>query len=63
LKYVQAVAPTLLQFNSTGGVEVVYGIDPESFREVTGGFVFLSGHDMQAPDDVLVDDWARAPSI
>src|SRR6266481_6529776 len=58
LKYVQAVAPTLLQFNSTGGVEVVYGIDPESFREVTGGFVFLSGHDMQAPDDVLVDDWA-----
>lgn len=58
LKYVQAVAPTLLQFNSTGGVEVVYGIDPESFREVTGGFVFLSGHDMQAADDVLVDDWA-----
>jgi len=58
LKYVQAVAPVLLQFNSTGGVEVVYGIDPESFREVTGGFVFLSGHDMQAPDDVLVDDWA-----
>src|SRR5262249_54388513 len=24
-KYVQAVAPALLQFNSTGGVEVVYG--------------------------------------
>src|SRR5579864_7591881 len=58
LKYVQAVAPALLQFNSTGGVEVVYGIDPDSFRAVSGGFVFLSGHDMQAPDDVLVDDWA-----
>lgn len=58
LKYVQAVAPALLQFNSTGGVEVVYGIDPDSFREVTGGFVFLSGHDIQAPNDVLVDDWA-----
>ena len=58
LKYVQAVAPALLQFNSTGGVEVVYGIDPESFREVTGGFVFISGHDMQATDDLLVDDWA-----
>jgi putative ABC transport system permease protein len=58
LKYVQAVAPALLQFNSTGGVEVVYGIDRESFREVTGGFVFLAGHDMEAPDDVLVDDWA-----
>ncbi len=25
LKYVQAVAPALLQFNSSGGVEVIYG--------------------------------------
>jgi putative ABC transport system permease protein len=58
LKYVQSVAPALLQFNSTGGVEVVYGIDRDSFRAVTGGFVFLEGHDMQAPDDVLIDDWA-----
>jgi putative ABC transport system permease protein len=58
LKYVQAVAPALLQFNSTGGVDVVYGIDPESFREVSGGFVFLEGHDMEGPDDLLVDDWA-----
>jgi len=64
LKYVQAVAPALLQFNSTGGVEVVYGIDRDSFREVTGGFIFLSGRDMEAPDDVLVDDWAaRAKNL
>jgi putative ABC transport system permease protein len=58
LKYVQAVAPALLQFNSTGGVDVIYGIDPESFRAVSGGFVFLQGHDMDGPDDLLVDDWA-----
>lgn len=58
LKYVQAVAPALLQFNSTGGVEVIYGIDSESFRAVSGGFVFLQGHDMEGPDDLLVDDWA-----
>ncbi len=57
-KYVQSVAPALLQFNSTGGVEVVYGIEPESFRAVSGGFVFLQGHDMEGPDDLLVDDWA-----
>src|SRR5947207_13274852 len=37
LKYVQDVAPTLLQSNSTGGVEVIYGIDPQSFRAVSGG--------------------------
>src|SRR6202049_4818748 len=57
LKYVQSVSPTLLQFSSQGGVDVVYGIDPESFREVSGGFVFLQGHDMEGPDDLLVDDW------
>jgi putative ABC transport system permease protein len=58
LKYVQSVAPALLQFNSTGGIDVIYGIDKESFREVSGGFVFLEGHDMEGPDDLLVDDWA-----
>jgi len=58
IKYVQAVAPVLLQFSSSGGVDMIYGIDPESFREVSGGFVFLEGHDMEGPDDILVDDWA-----
>ncbi len=58
LKYVQAVAPVLLQFSSSGGIDVIYGIDPETFREVSGGFVFLAGHDMEGPDDILVDDWA-----
>jgi len=58
LKYVRSVAPALLQFNSTGGVDVIYGIDKESFRYVSGGFVFLEGHDMEGPDDLLVDDWA-----
>jgi putative ABC transport system permease protein len=58
MKYVAAVAPVLLQFSSTGGVDVIYGIDQESFHEVSGGFVFLQGHDMEGPDDLLVDDWA-----
>src|SRR5208283_1317828 len=64
LKYVQAVAPVLLQFNSTGGVETVWGIDAKSFRDVSSGFVFLQGHDLQDPDDILVDDWqAKAKHI
>lgn len=58
LKYVKAVAPALLQFNSTGTVETIWGIDRDSFRSVSGGFVFLEGHDLEAPDDMLVDDWA-----
>jgi putative ABC transport system permease protein len=60
LKYVQTVAPVLLQFNSSGGIDVVYGIDPPSFRAVSGGFVFIQGHDMEGPDDLLVDDLAAA---
>jgi len=58
MKYVKSVAPALLQFNSAGGVDVIYGIDRDSFRAVSGGFVFLEGHDMAGPDDLLVDDWA-----
>jgi putative ABC transport system permease protein len=57
LKYVGAVTPVLTQFN-TSGVEVVYGIDTESFRAVSGGFVFQQGHDLEGPDDILVDDIA-----
>ena len=64
MKYVQAVAPALLQFNSGNGLEVIYGIDQSSFRAVSGGFVFLQGHDMEGPDDLLIDDWAaRAKNI
>ena len=57
MKYVQSVAPVLFQFN-TSGVEIVYGIDQETFRAVSGGFVFLQGHDLEGPDDILVDDVA-----
>jgi putative ABC transport system permease protein len=64
VKYVQSVAPALLQFNSSGGVEVIYGIEPDSFRAVSGGFAFLQGHDMEGPNDILVDDWqARAKKV
>lgn len=58
LKYVQSVAPALLQFNSTGGVDTIWGIDPQRFHDVSGGLVFLAGNDMEDPDDLLVDDWA-----
>jgi putative ABC transport system permease protein len=64
LKYVQSVGPALLQFNSSGGIEVIYGIDPESFAAVSGGFAFLQGHDLEDPDDMIVDDWqARAKNV
>ena len=56
LEYVQAVAPVLVQFNSVNGMDLVYGLEKEAFRAVSGGFVFHEGHDLQEPDDILVDD-------
>jgi putative ABC transport system permease protein len=58
LKYVQSVAPALLQFNSTGGVDTIWGIDRDSFRDVSGGLIFREGRDIEGSDDLLVDDWA-----
>lgn len=56
LEYVQAVAAVLVQFNSVNGLDLVYGIQPDTFRQVSGGFVFDAGQDLRDPDDILVDD-------
>lgn len=64
LKYVEAVAPVLVQFNSVNGLDVVYGIQPENFDAVSDGFVFHEGHALQAPNDILVDDvYARSKKV
>jgi putative ABC transport system permease protein len=64
MKYVKAVAPVLLQFNASGGLDIVYGIEKESFAAVSGGFVFHEGTDLQEPNDILVDDWyAKAKRV
>jgi len=55
LRHVESVAPVLLQFNASG-LEIVYGIEPDTFRAVSGGFVFHKGHDLEKPDDMVVDD-------
>src|SRR5258706_1242080 len=55
MKYVQAVAPVLLQFSSSGGVDVIYGIDPPDFPGVSGGVGFFPGHANARPREVFVD--------
>lgn len=61
---VSAVAPALFQFNSSGGINIIYGIDPESFDRVTGGFVYHAGGPFNGPYDILVDNWyARANHV
>lgn len=34
---------------------VVTGIDMQKFNQMTGGFTYLSGHELQADDDILLD--------
>ncbi|HTV57220.1 MAG TPA: ABC transporter permease [Terriglobia bacterium] len=57
LPEVKAVAPVLVQFNTSGFLGVVYGIDMRSFDAVSGGFVYKAGGPLKTPRDALVDDW------
>lgn len=64
IDHVAAVAPVLLQFNASGGLDIVYGIDLKSFAAVSGGFVYHAGGPFEQPNDILVDDWyAKAMNL
>ncbi len=53
---VDAVAPVMVQFNTQGGIGLIYGIDVASFDRVTNGFSFIQGRAFRAPDEVIIDD-------
>jgi putative ABC transport system permease protein len=57
LPHVKAVAPVIFWVNSTGTIEVIYGIDLKSFESMGGPFNYLEGGPFQNPDDILVDDF------
>jgi putative ABC transport system permease protein len=57
LPHVKAVSPVVAQLNTAGTLEVIYGIDLQSFESMGGPFRYLSGGPFQGPDDVLVDDY------
>jgi putative ABC transport system permease protein len=60
LPHVVAVAPVVTQTTISKSLEVLYGIDLESFNAVTGGFRYLSGGPFQGPYDIIVDDLKAA---
>ena len=60
--HVAAVAPVVMQVNTAGAVEIIYGIDldpnsPNNFNRIGSPFNFLEGTTFQGPDDMLVDDY------
>ncbi len=64
IPHVRAVAPVLIQFNTEGGIGLIYGIDLESFDKVSNGFVYVEGGPFESDNDILVDDWhARAEGL
>jgi putative ABC transport system permease protein len=60
LPHVAVAAPAITDFNMTGGVETIWGIDYESFNALRP-FVYISGGPFTDPNDVIVDDlYARS---
>jgi putative ABC transport system permease protein len=55
LPHVVAVAPVVTQIATSGALEVISGIDLESYESL-GRFRYLAGGPFQGPNDVLVDD-------
>jgi putative ABC transport system permease protein len=57
LPHVNVVSPVVTQLNTAGAVEVINGIDLDSFQALGGPFHYLEGGPWTGPDQVLVDDY------
>ena len=57
MPHVKVVSPVVWQIATSGGVEVIDGIDITSFEALSMPFTYLKGGPFQGPDDVLVDDF------
>jgi putative ABC transport system permease protein len=57
LPHVSVVSPVIWQISSSGGLEVIDGIDIASFQALGGPFQYVQGGPFQGPNDALVDDY------
>lgn len=55
--HVSVVAPVLTQFNTSGTVEILYGIDLDTFEALGSPFRYIAGGPFTGPDDILVDEF------
>ncbi|MFL6301547.1 MAG: ABC transporter permease [Terriglobales bacterium] len=65
LPHVAAVAPVAAQTSTGSSIEVIYGIDLQSFESLRP-FRYIEGGPFQGPDDVIVDDYfaaSRKPTL
>jgi len=57
MPHVKVVSPVIWQIATGGGLEVIDGIDINTFQALGGPFHYLEGGPFQGPNDVLVDDY------
>ncbi len=57
LPHVVVAAPVIWELTTKPTLEIIYGIDLESYNSITPAFRFLSGGGFQGPYDVIVDDY------
>jgi putative ABC transport system permease protein len=55
LPHVTVVSPVNQKFSTAGKIEILYGIDYDSFNALKP-FVYVAGGKFEHPDDVIVDD-------
>ncbi len=64
LPHVIVVAPVVTQVSTAGTLEVIAGIDLNSYEKLSGPFQFVAGRRFEGPDECMVDDVsARAKHI
>jgi putative ABC transport system permease protein len=57
LPHVAVAAPVIWELTTKPTLEIIYGIDLESYNSISPAFRFLSGGPFQDPYDVIVDDY------
>jgi putative ABC transport system permease protein len=64
IPHVVDVAPVVQSVSTQGAIEVIAGIDPESYQKLSGPFHYLQGGPFQSPSDCLVDEiFARSHHV
>ncbi|HWX56487.1 MAG TPA: FtsX-like permease family protein [Verrucomicrobiae bacterium] len=58
--HVVAVAPVVTQVTSGANIEIIYGVDLDSFQAVGGPLQYLEGGPFEQPYDMIVDDYYAA---
>ena len=57
LPHVAVAAPVIWELTTKPSLEIIYGIDFDSYNSISPAFKFLSGGGFQGPRDVIVDDY------